>query len=103
VSLPRERLLRATAVIRDLTRTSMAATAKLEEPPAARAALHERAHELEDELRGEPRAPHRAVATDESDVLAVLRATGIVRQLRSIGQACIRALPALEVLAGAHV
>ena len=55
-SLPRERLVRATAMINDLARTSMAAAARIEEPPASREALHERAHELGDELRTELRA-----------------------------------------------
>jgi uncharacterized protein Yka (UPF0111/DUF47 family) len=101
--LPRERLVRATAVISDLARTSMAAVTRIEEPPASREALHERAHELNDELRTELRALQRAIAEHESDVLAALRATTLLRQLRSIGQACIRALRAIEVLAGAHV
>jgi len=101
-SLPRERLIRATAVISDLARNSMAAVTRIEEPPASREALHERAHELEDELRTDLRALQRTVTDNESDVLAALRATALLRQLRSIGQACIKALRAIEVLAGAH-
>jgi len=102
-SLARERLVRVTAVINDLVRTSMAAASRIEEPPASRAALHERAHELNDELPAELRALQCTVTDDESDVLAALRATARLRQLRSIGQACIRALRTIEVLAGAHV
>ena len=64
--------------------------------------MHERAHELDDELRTELRALQRTVADHESDVLAALRATALLRQLRAIGQACVRALCAIEVLAGAH-
>jgi uncharacterized protein Yka (UPF0111/DUF47 family) len=102
-TLPRERLVRATAVINDLARTSMAAVARIEEPPASREALHERAHELDDELRTELRLLQRSVADNESDVLAAVRAIAVSRQLRAIGQACVRALRAIEVLAGAHV
>jgi uncharacterized protein Yka (UPF0111/DUF47 family) len=102
-SPPRERLVRATAVINDLVRTSMAAATRIEQPPASRAALHERAYELNDELRAELRALQQIVTDDESDVLTALRATARLRQLRSIGQACIRALRAIEVLAGAHL
>ena len=80
----------------------MAAITRIEEPPASREALHERAHELEDELRTELRALQRIVTDHESDVLAAVRATALLRQLRSVGQACIRALRAIEVLAGAH-
>jgi hypothetical protein len=80
----------------------MAAATRIEEPPASRAALHERAHELTDELRAELRALQRTVTNHESDVLAALQATARLRQLRSIGQACISALRAIEVLAGAH-
>jgi uncharacterized protein Yka (UPF0111/DUF47 family) len=101
-SLPRERLVRVTAVISDLARTSMAAVARIEEPPASREPLHERAHELDDELRTELRALQRTVTDHESDVLVALRAAALLRQLRSIGQACINALRAIEVLAGAH-
>jgi uncharacterized protein Yka (UPF0111/DUF47 family) len=102
-ALPHDRLSRTTAVIKDLVRTCMAAPARIEEPLAAREALHERAHALDDELRVELRALQRAVADSEADVLVALRATGLLRQLRSIGQAAIRALRAIEVLAGAHV
>ena len=102
-SLPRERLVRATAVINDLARTSMAAVTRIDEPPASREALHERAHELDDELRTELRALQRTVTDHERDVLAALRASAVLRQLRSIGQACIRALRAIEVLAGAYM
>lgn len=102
-ALPRERLIRTTAVIKDLVRTCMAAAGRIEDPPTAREALHERAHELDDELRAELRALQRAVVDGEPDVLVALRATGLLRQLRSIGQASIRALRATEVLAGAHV
>jgi uncharacterized protein Yka (UPF0111/DUF47 family) len=101
-SLARERLVRATAVIKDLARTSMAAATRIEEPPTSREPLHERADELDDELRAELRELHRAVADQESDVLAALRAIALLRQLRAIGQACIRALRAIEVLARAH-
>jgi uncharacterized protein Yka (UPF0111/DUF47 family) len=101
-SLPREKLVRATAGIKDLARTSMAAAARIEEPPTSREPLHERAHELDEELRTELRALHRAVADDESDVLAAVRAIALLRQLRAIGQACIRTLRAIEVLAGVH-
>ena len=102
-ALPRERLIRTTAVIKDLVRTCMTAAGRIEDPPTAREALHERAHELDDELRAELRVLQRAVADGEPDVLVALRATGLLRQLRSIGQASIRALRATEVLAGAHV
>jgi uncharacterized protein Yka (UPF0111/DUF47 family) len=101
-ALPRERLARATGVIKDLARTSMAAATLIEEQPASREPLHARAHELNEELRAELRVLHRAVAEHESDVLAASRAITLLRQLRTIGQACNRALRAIEVLAGAH-
>jgi uncharacterized protein Yka (UPF0111/DUF47 family) len=101
-TLPREGLIAVTAILRDLVRTSMAAIARVEASPAARAPLHERAHELDEELRRELRALHGTVADHERDVLAALRAAGLLRQLRSIGHASARALIAVEGLAGAH-
>ena len=38
--------VRATAVVRDLVRTTMAAVPRLEDPPMSREALHARVHEL---------------------------------------------------------
>ena len=40
--------------------------------------------------------------TDAGDVLAALRGADALRRLRSIGEACARALLAFEVLASAH-
>jgi uncharacterized protein Yka (UPF0111/DUF47 family) len=94
---------RATSTIKDLVRTSMASVERIEEPPAARESLHERAHALDDELRTELRTMHRTVADAERDVLTTMRATAVLRRLRSIGQACIRALRAVELLASDHV
>ena len=101
-ALPDEELLRATAVVRDLARTAMATVVRLEDPPTAREALHERAHELEDELRADLRAMHASVA-NAGDVLVAIRAADVLRGLRSVGEACAQALLAFEVLAGVHV
>ena len=79
----------------------MAAVARIEDPAADRDAFRERAHELGKELRTDLRTM-QAVAADTHDVLAAVRAAGLLRQLRSIGRACARALFAVEVLAAAH-
>ena len=100
-ALQHEPLQRASSVIRDLVRTSMAAVARIEEPAAARETLHQRAHELDRELRIELRTMQALIA-DTNDALAVVRAAGLLRRLRSIGQACTRALLAVEVLAATH-
>ena len=102
-TLPRAQLIRVTAVLKDLVHTTMTAVERIEEPPAARETLHDRVHQLDDELRVELRALHRVVADEEEDVLAALRATALLRRLRSIGQACTRARLAIEVLAAAHL
>jgi uncharacterized protein Yka (UPF0111/DUF47 family) len=101
-AIPRERLVRATAIVKDLVWTTMETVPRIEDAATSREALHERAHALEDELRIELRAI-QAIVAETDDVLAVVRAADLLRRLRSIGQACARALLAIEVLAAAHV
>jgi uncharacterized protein Yka (UPF0111/DUF47 family) len=101
-ALPRDHVARAGGVLKDLVRTTLLAVERIEQPPATRAPLHIRAHELALELRVELRTAQRALVDRDDNPLASVRAGDLLRRLHEIGRACTRALLVVEVLAGTH-
>jgi uncharacterized protein Yka (UPF0111/DUF47 family) len=86
-ALPRDRLVKLVAILRDLVRGSMREVQGIEEPPEQREPSHQRVEALREEFQRELRSARATALNAGSAPIEALRAETLLRRLEAISDA----------------